>query len=64
MVHMMNTGHSSMAEWGFAHIKIQSEDVCLDIGCGGVASMQLLAAILSFAAGIVGHIRYKKARKD
>lgn len=26
---------------------------------GGV-SMQLLAAILSFAAGIVGHIRYEK----
>lgn len=30
----------------------------LDLG----VSMQLLAAILSFAAGIVGHIRYKKAR--
>ena len=33
-------------------------------GLDFVASMQLLAAILSFAAGIVGHIRYKKARKD
>lgn len=22
MVHMMNAGHSSMAEWGFTHIKI------------------------------------------
>ena len=29
-----------------------------------VASMQLFAAILSFDAGIVGHIRYKKVRKD
>ena len=42
MVHMMNTGHSSMAEWGFAHIKIQSEDMCLDIGCGGGANIRKL----------------------
>ena len=42
MVHMMNTGHSSMAEWGFVHIKIQSEDVCLDIGCGGGANIRKL----------------------
>lgn len=33
-------------------------------GLDFVASMQLLAAMFSFAAGIVGHIRYKKARKD
>ena len=32
----------------------------LDLG----VSMQLLAAILSFAAGIVGHIRYKKHDKN
>ena len=32
MVHMMNTGHSSMAECGFTHMEIQSDDVCLDIG--------------------------------
>ena len=42
MVHMMNAGHSSMAEWGFTHIKIQSEDVCLDIGCGGGANVRKL----------------------
>lgn len=42
VVHMMNTGHSSMAEWGFTHIKIQSEDVCLDIGCGGGANIRKL----------------------
>ena len=29
-------------------------------GVDFVVSMQLLAAILFFAAGIVGHIRYKK----
>ena len=26
MVHMMNTGHSSMAEWGFTHMEIQSDN--------------------------------------
>lgn len=42
MVHMMNTGHSSMAEWGFTHMEIQSDDVCLDIGCGGGANVRKL----------------------
>ena len=42
MVHMMNTGHSSMAEWGFTHMEIQSDNVCLDIGCGGANVRKLL----------------------
>ena len=42
MVHMMNTGHSSMAEWGFTHMEIQSDNVCLDIGCGGGANIRKL----------------------
>ena len=42
MVNMMNTGHSSMAEWGFTHMEIQSDDVCLDIGCGGGANVRKL----------------------
>ena len=42
MVHMMNTGHSSKAEWGFTHMEIQSDDVCLDIGCGGGANVRKL----------------------
>ena len=33
-------------------------------GVDFVVSMQLLAAILFFAAGIVGHIRYKKHDKN
>ena len=41
MVHMMNTGHSSMAEWDL-HMEIQSDDVCLDIGCGGGANVRKL----------------------
>ena len=42
MVHMMNTGHSSMAEWGCTHMEIQSDNVCLDIGCGGGANVRKL----------------------
>ena len=42
MVNMMNTGHSSMAEWGFAHIEIRNNYICLDIGCGGGANVKKL----------------------
>ena len=42
MVHMMNTGHSSMAEWGFTHIEIRNDYRCLDIGCGGGANVKKL----------------------
>lgn len=42
MVHMMNTGHSSMAEWGFTHLEIAEENICLDIGCGGGANVKRL----------------------
>lgn len=42
MVNMMNTGHSSMAEWGFTHIEITNNAICLDIGCGGGANIKKL----------------------
>ncbi len=42
MVHMMNVGHSSMAEWGFAHLHIQPHDICLDVGCGGGSNVKKL----------------------
>ena len=42
MVNMMNIGHSSMAEWGFKHIKIHDDDISLDIGCGGGANIKKL----------------------
>lgn len=42
MVGMMNTGHSAMAEWGFTHLKIAENDICLDIGCGGGANVKRL----------------------
>ena len=42
MVHMMNTGQSSLGKWGFTHMEIQSDNVCLDIGCGGGANVRKL----------------------
>ena len=34
MVNMMKIGHSPMAEWGLKHIKINKNDISLDVGCG------------------------------
>ena len=48
MVNMMNTGHSSMAEWGFTHIEIRNNYICLDIGCGGGANVKRLDIITAF----------------
>ena len=66
MVHMMNTGHSSMAEWGFTHMEIQSDDVCLDIGCGGGANVRKLLE-KSLYGRVVGidysEISVEKSRK-
>ena len=42
MVNMMNSGHSSMAEWGFTYIEIAENNICLDIGCGGGANVKKL----------------------
>ena len=42
MVNMMNIGHSSMAKWGFTHIEIKNNSICLDIGCGGGANVKRL----------------------
>lgn len=48
MVNIMNTGHSSMAEWGMRHINIQEDDICLDIGCGGGANIKKLLSRSSY----------------
>ena len=45
MVNMMNIGHSPMAEWGLKHIKINKNDISLDVGCGGGANIKKLLAI-------------------
>ena len=58
MVNMMNIGHSSMAKWGFAHIKIKNNSICLDIGCGGGANVKRLLEKVPY--GKVTGIDYSK----
>lgn len=41
----MNQGHASMTDWGLHHVTIESRFKVLDIGCGGGATVQKLAAI-------------------
>jgi ubiquinone/menaquinone biosynthesis C-methylase UbiE len=41
----MNSGHSSLTDWGLAHISIGKHDTILDVGCGGGRTVSKLAAI-------------------
>lgn len=58
MVNMMNIGHSSMAKWGFTHIEIKNNSICLDIGCGGGANVKKLLEKVPY--GKVTGIDYSK----
>ena len=58
MVNMMNIGHSSMAKWGFTHIEIKNNSICLDIGCGGGANVKRLLNKVPY--GEVTGIDYSK----
>jgi SAM-dependent methyltransferase len=52
----MNKGHESMTDWGLRHVTIESGFKVLDIGCGGGATVQKVAAIT--ADGMVYGIDY------
>ena len=39
MVQLMNSGHGSMAKWGFSQITVADNAKILDIGCGGGANI-------------------------
>lgn len=41
----MNEGHSSMTDWGLAHVAIQTHFTILDVGCGGGRTVEKLAAL-------------------
>jgi SAM-dependent methyltransferase len=41
----MNRGHAELTAWGLEHIKVQSFDTMLDVGCGGGATLARLAAL-------------------
>jgi len=42
MVAMMNSGHGTMADWGFEHITFPADAAVLDAGCGGGANIKKL----------------------
>lgn len=42
MVSLMNLGHSPIRKWGFSHIQIKADFHCLDVGCGGGATVKEL----------------------
>ena len=31
----MNSGHAGVASWGLTHVSVNTDDIILDIGCGG-----------------------------
>lgn len=40
---LMNRRHSTLTDWGLAHVRIESRDVILDVGCGGGRTVDKLA---------------------
>jgi ubiquinone/menaquinone biosynthesis C-methylase UbiE len=52
----MNKGHKRMTDWGLHHVTIERRFTVLDIGCGGGATVQKLAAIAT--DGVVYGIDY------
>jgi len=43
-VWQMNFTHSSLTDWGLAHVSIEPRSTVLDVGCGGGRTVQKLAA--------------------
>jgi SAM-dependent methyltransferase len=41
----MNWHHSKVTDWGLSHVSVQSNDVILDVGCGGGKTVSKLAAL-------------------
>ena len=41
----MNSRHSKVTDWGLSHASIGTQDIILDIGCGGGRTVSKLAAI-------------------
>jgi len=66
----MNASHSSLTDWGLAHVVIEKQFKVLDVGCGGGRTIQKLAAAatdgkvfgIDYAAGSVATSRQTNAR--
>ena len=42
---IMNVSHSSLTDWGLAHVDIETDFTILDVGCGGGRTIEKLAAL-------------------
>ena len=66
---IMNQSHSNVTDWGLSHVRIESDFVGLDVGCGGGRTIQKLAALapqgtvygVDYAKGSVAASRSKNA---
>lgn len=43
MLHRMNESHDAVTNWGLDFLKFRSQDVVMDIGCGGGATLHRLS---------------------
>src|SRR5207302_8308907 len=53
---IMNKSHAGLTAWGLSHVTVEKRSKALDVGCGGGATIQRLAAMAS--EGTVSGIDY------
>jgi ubiquinone/menaquinone biosynthesis C-methylase UbiE len=67
---IMNLSHSSVTNWGLAHVPIEEQSTILDVGCGGGRTIEKLAALapkgmvygVDYANGSVAASRARNAQ--
>ena len=55
----MNARHSKLTDWGLTHVSVRKQDMVLDVGCGGGATIRKLAAMAT--EGKVYGVDYSEA---
>ena len=66
----MNRSHGALTRWGLSHVAVERDFAILDVGCGGGATIERLAAIaadghvsgIDYADGSVAVSRRRNAR--
>jgi SAM-dependent methyltransferase len=67
---VMNKSHSGVTDWGLEHVRVESDDTILDVGCGGGRTIEKLAALapagkvfgVDYASGSVNASRARNAQ--